>query len=88
MQVTALKTSTQEGPELSNCGGELAIPIQICGNCKYLGVHDMHYFYCSAQDAPNKHAGPKEYAYPWHGAGIRLQDDTPNDGCPFKNRVN
>lgn len=85
--VTSLKTSTREGPERTNLNGELDCEILVCGNCKYLGVHDRHHFYCSAQDAPNKHAAPNEYAYPWHGAGAALQDDTPNAGCPFKNKV-
>lgn len=77
----------QDGPVLTDQNGNLPAPILMCAydehRCKHLGVHDWHYFYCAAQDAPNKHAGPREYAYPWRGAGKRLRDYKPDSGCPF-----
>lgn len=76
-----------DGPVITDFGGDLDAPVLVCGlggvRCKYLGVHDFHYFYCAAQDAPNKHAKPNEYAYPWHGAGKHLFGNRPDAGCPY-----
>ena len=81
-------TAIQEGPTLSDQGGNLAVPILMCTygdyRCKHLGVHDFHYYYCAAQDAPNKHAEAMAYAYPWPVAGKRLRDYKPDAGCPFR----
>ena len=77
----------QEGPVTTNQDGNLDTPVRMCAyrehRCKHFGVHDWHYFYCAAQDAPNKHAGPRDYAYPWRGAGKQLRDNKPDAGCPF-----
>ena len=77
----------QEGPILTDQGGNLPEPIRMCAygsaRCKHLGVHDWHYFYCAAQDAANQHAGPRDHAYPWRGAGKQLMDCKPDSGCPF-----
>jgi hypothetical protein len=76
-----------EGPVLTDEDGNLPVPVALCAyggeRCKHLGVNDWHYFYCAAQDAPNKHAGPRDYAYPWHGAGKQLPGCYPDSGCPF-----
>lgn len=48
-----------DGPFLTDMKGELEDAILTCqyGNkhCKHLGIHDRHYFYCSAQEAENQH---------------------------------
>ena len=78
-----------EGPILTDLDGNLNEPILKCayGNhrCVHFGIHDGHYFYCAAQDAPNKHAKSGEYAYPWAGAGKQMRHPNPDDGCPFAN---
>ena len=58
-----------------------------CIGCESFKIHDGHYFYCSSQDAPNKHAKPDEYAYPWHGAGKQLRNPIPDSGCPIKGKT-
>lgn len=50
--------------------------------CRHYGIHDHHYTYCSAQDAPNLSAHAGQYAYPWAGAG-RQFSGYPADGCPL-----
>ena len=75
------------GPVLTDQDGNLSAPILMCAygatKCEHLGVHDWHYFYCAAQDDPNKHAGPNEYAYPWRGAGVQIHGLKTAAGCPF-----
>lgn len=77
----------QYGPILTDQDGELDKPILMCMygkyRCSHFGINDVHYFYCSAQDADNKHAKPGEYAYPWPGAGARLFQQVPNKDCPY-----
>lgn len=77
-----------EGPILTDQDGNLSKKILMCcygkeNRCIHFGVHDWHYFYCAAQDAPNKHAEPGKYAYPWAGAGKQLNSQQPDGGCPF-----
>ena len=76
-----------EGPVLTDQGGNLDEPILLCAygkhRCKHLGVHDWHYFYCAAQDAPNKQVMRGCHPYPWAGAGKQLSDYKPDCGCPF-----
>lgn len=77
-----------EGPILTDQSGNLTKPILMCSygkenRCIHFGVHDWHYFYCAAQDAPNKHAAHGKYAYPWAGAGKQLRSARPDAGCPF-----
>lgn len=78
---------TNEGPILTDQDGNLDTPILMCAyrdhRCKHFGVHDWHYFYCAAQDAPNKHASETGYAYPWKGAGKQIRWAKPDEGCPF-----
>jgi hypothetical protein len=35
-----------EGPILTNHKGDLPTPVLSCRDCKWLRVHDRHYFYC------------------------------------------
>jgi hypothetical protein len=77
-----------DGPILTDLDGDLSEPVLMCwygveNRCIHCGIHDRHYFYCAAQDAPNKHAAPGKYAYPWPGAGKRLVLQHPDAGCPF-----
>ena len=77
----------QEGPVLTDQRWNLGRAILMCSfgehRCKHFGVHDWHYFYCAAQDAPNKRPLRDGYAYPWAGAGKQLRDPKPDVGCPF-----
>lgn len=77
-----------EGPILTDQNGVLSKPVLMCWyekdkRCIHCGIHDWHYFYCAAQDAPNKHAKEGEYAYPWRGAGKHIGSQHPDAGCPF-----
>ena len=76
-----------EGPIQTDQEGNLDTKILMCQwgeyKCVHFGVHDHHYFYCAAQDAPNKHSSSGEYAYPWPNAGKQLMDTKPDNGCPF-----
>lgn len=80
-----------EGPITTDQNGNLQTPVLMCAfgsyRCRHFGVHDFHHFYCAAQDAPNKHAGPTDYAYPWHGAGKQLSENAPDSGCPYTNAM-
>jgi hypothetical protein len=74
---------TSSGPSWQNPGLELNAPYLSCIGCKHLEFHDLHYPYCSAQDAPNKHVKPGEYAYPWKGAGRHIFWAKPDSKCPY-----
>lgn len=76
------------GPILTDFDGALSSKILKCFDgdyrCKFLGIHDCHYFYCSAQTSiENSSSG--DYAYPWPNAGKQLRDSSPNKGCPYGN---
>lgn len=82
------ETGVGVGPLITDLGGNLDTPILTCydgeeDRCIHFGIHDGHYFYCAAQDAPNKHVAEGEYAYPWVGAGKQLRQQHPDEGCPF-----
>jgi len=79
---------TQRGPVMTDFGGELDSPVLRCMShtpkyrCPHLGIHDWHYFFCSAQEASN--TVPENSApYPWRGAGIQLRHQEPNPRCPY-----
>jgi hypothetical protein len=78
----------QVGPILTDQGGELDTPILMCWwadyRCPHFGIHDHHYFFCSALDADNIHAEEGKHAYPWRGAGARNHADiNANSTCPY-----
>lgn len=76
-----------EGPIWNDEDGNLPEEVPHCAwgadQCTHLGIHDYHYFYCSAQDAENKHGQRDGYAYPWPGAGKQLLHNEPDGGCPY-----
>lgn len=54
-----------------------------CHGCKHLAFNDVHYPYCSGQDAPNQHENKDGYYYPWKGAGVHIGREIPNLQCPY-----
>lgn len=77
-----------KGPILTDQNKELVEPVLMCRSgeerCEHSLIHDFHYFYCSAQDAPNQHENKDGYYYPWRGAGKHLpRGPYPDAGCPY-----
>jgi hypothetical protein len=83
--------SLTDGPFFTDMNGELETAILTChhGNnqCKHFGIHNGHYFYCSAQDAENQHKNALEYYYPWEKAGKQMHDKYPSKECPYINET-
>jgi hypothetical protein len=73
--------ATRVGPELTDLNGDLDHKVKRCPGCRHFGIHDYHYFYCSAQYAENQKADAK-YAYPWRGAGKHFSRWPDAAGCP------
>lgn len=72
---------TRVGPALTDHNGELDKPVKTCVGCTHFGVHDWHYYYCSAQPSQNRNP---EYSspYPWRGAGAQMNSPNAQD-CPY-----
>jgi len=76
---------TRKGPTLTDYNGELSEKVKVCHGCQHFGIHDSHYYYCSAQYAHNQdptYGSP----YPWRGAGTHIGFRAA-DNCPLEKEV-
>jgi hypothetical protein len=76
------------GPALADHNGELDVPVKTCKGCRYFGVHDFHYYYCSEQPAQNQDPQMAGSAcYPWRGAGTQFSRWPDARGCPHDTEI-
>lgn len=71
----------REGPDWTDEHGELPVPYLSCAGCKWLRVHDFHYFYC--RDLGDKQQ--PDYTSVYSGGMKRvLSYPDPDKECRFR----
>lgn len=73
------------GYAMHDCNGELSEPVRTCSGCQHFGIHDWHYYYCSAQYNENNQSPGTSYVYPWRGAGKQMRRSNA-ENCPVGER--
>jgi hypothetical protein len=74
----------REGPHWTTENGELSEPYLSCHGCKWLRVHDFHYFYC--RDLGDK--SQPDYKSVYTGGMVRLWGyPKPNNECRFREQA-